>query len=136
MKKMVLKAVVLTALMAGFSGVVLAAESKPADKGSVAAGPAVPSAPTQTKTAPVVPSAPTIPAAAQIRIGYVDMGKLTAESGLGKSSFAQIKAKQEKFQKEFLGRRTSGRFCQAESRRARCQIKGVPEKGQGPAEEI
>jgi len=106
MKKMVFKAVVLTALMAGFSGVVFAAESKPADKGSVAASPAMPSAPTQTKTVPVVPSAPTIPAAAQIRIGYVDMGKLTAESELGKSSFAQIKAKQEKFQKEFLGRRT------------------------------
>ena len=92
---MVFKTVVLTVLIAGFSGVVFAAESKPADKGGVAAGPVVPSAPAQAKTTPGVPTAPTTPAVVQIRIGYVDMGKLTAESDLGKSSFAQIKAKQE-----------------------------------------
>jgi len=69
--------------------------------------------PTATTTTPALPvplvtAVPKIaeaPKAQQLRLGYVDIARVLAESSLGKASAAQAKKKQEKLQAQAMSRR-------------------------------
>ncbi len=73
--------------------------------------PVVPSAPILTPAAAPTPSITAVPNIAeapkpqQLRLGYVDIGRVLAESSLGKASATQVKQKQEKLRAQALSKR-------------------------------
>jgi outer membrane protein len=86
-----------------------AAESAPAPAEAKPAAPIQANAPAPATPMPALPAAatksPETPKPQQLRIGYIDIIRVGAESSLGKASAAQVKQKQAKLQAQITAKR-------------------------------
>lgn len=86
-----------------------AAEPAPVAPEAKPTAPIQASAPAVTTPATTLPAvattAPEAPTPQQLRIGYIDIARVGAESSLGKASAAQVKQKQEKLQAQITAKR-------------------------------
>lgn len=83
------------------SAPVTAVTGKSAPVQAAAPAPATPAVPATA----AAPKAPEAPKPQQLRLGYIDIARVGAESNLGKASAAQAKQKQEKLQAQITARR-------------------------------
>jgi outer membrane protein len=101
--------ILLTLLISVLPSLGSAAESAPVPAKAQPADPIQASAPTAatpaaTLPAPAAKTAET-PKPQQLRIGYIDIARVGAESSLGKASAAQVKQKQAKLQAQITAKR-------------------------------
>jgi outer membrane protein len=97
------KKVLLALLICSLPSLGTAAESTPATEALKTPAPVQAAPPTDATAAQKTPE--TAKAAQSLRLGYVDIARISSESALGKASTAQAKVKQEKLQTQIQAKR-------------------------------